>query len=387
MLSAQFDVNAGFDPSSLSSVTAAQFLQMIQQVAPLSNIGFIIVGAGPSQATPLAQGTQGPSVTNNPRFANYIWLNTFALPPVPYFYDGAGNWVSTTVAAGSIVNASISATAEIAVSKLGDGAANEIIVTAGDGVTVQWSSVATLLAALNDSVPLTAIDDTAAVGAESFLRRVGSTVIWKTFAETVTSIQAALSGVNPNVLTPGSVNTILGTNGSGVVGFDTPANILAALSIGLDKLAQGGAVTGDILSWNGSNWAKITPAQGIASSATISTTGVLGAIALNSATLTEAFTHTFNPNTPRSVRVVIRCTIADAASGYQIGDEIDINAFERNVAGAETPLITVSTNATSVIVSRATATLADTLVVVRAGGSTVQPTSLANFTPKVYAWV
>jgi hypothetical protein len=42
--------------------------------------------------------------------------------------------------AGSVVDASVSATAEIAVSKLADGAANDTLVTAADGTTVAWVS-------------------------------------------------------------------------------------------------------------------------------------------------------------------------------------------------------------------------------------------------------
>ena len=44
------------------------------------------------------------------------------------------------IAPGVIVDADISATAEIAVSKLADGAARQVLETAADGVTVQWAS-------------------------------------------------------------------------------------------------------------------------------------------------------------------------------------------------------------------------------------------------------
>lgn len=389
MIAAQYDFNAGFDPSALSSITAAQFLQMIQQMAPLGNIGGVIEGAGASLNASIPQGVGSPSVTNNPRFARYIWLNTFnaaAAAPTPYYYDASsGNWTSGSIAAGSITNAMINAAAEISVSKLADGAANEVLVTDAAGTGVEWKSVASLLAALNDSVPLTAIDDTAAVGAESFLRRVGSTAVWKTFTETVTSIQAALNGVAPGVLTPGANNTILGTDSSGVVAFNTPDSIIANLAIGLAKLAQGGAVAGDILSWNGTSWVKVTPSQAIATSATISTTGIQGAIALSSATLTETFVHGFNPSTPRNIRVVVRCTVNDAASGYQAGDEIEAYSWHETT-GAETVLFAVTSNATNIIVSRV-ANGGNVLVVPRAGGNPVAPTALSSFVPKVYAWL
>ncbi len=388
MLTAQFDVQPGLDPSSLTSLTQTQLLQMIQQIGPLSNIGGIIVGAGASLNAAILQGSTSPSVTNNPRFARYIWLNTFAAAsaaPTPYYYDASTSlWRSTSVAAGSIIDASISATAEIQVSKLQDGNANEIIVTDGAGTGVEWKSVATLLAALNDSVPLTAIDDTGAAGAESFLRRVGSTVIWKTFTETVTAIQNALTGVPVTTLTPGANNTFLGTNGAGVVAFDTFNNLVTALGVDLQKLAQGGAATGDLLYWNGTSWVKITPSLDLTNGNTYSTTGTLGAINLGSATLTENFAHGFG-STPRLVRVVVRCTAADAATGYGIGDEIDVSCWEE-IAGADASCFAITANATNVVVSRVSNT-ANVIVVPKAGGNPVTPTALSNFTPKVYAWL
>ncbi len=384
MISTQFDVDAGFDPSSLASLTAAQLLQMVQQIAPLSNIGFTIVGAGSSLNATIAQGVGSPSVTNNPRFANYVWLNTFnaaAAAPTPYFYDAStGNWTSTAVAAGSIVNASISATAEIAVSKLADGAANEIIVTDAAGTGVEWKSVATLLAALNDSVPLTAIDDTGASGAESFLRRVGSTVIWKTFTETVTAIQNALSGVPVNTLTPGANNTFLGTGSTGVVAFDTFNNIVTALGVDLQKLAQGGAAVGDILTWNGTSWVKATPATSITSSALISTTGVVST-AGGTGNLTQAV-HTMAHNLggiPKNVNAVAVCTVADV--GWSIGDEVDIRSFRSSVTNVAGDVCGQDGTNITVLFSAA-----GTLELANKGTGVYAAITETSWQVKVYAW-
>lgn len=385
MLETQYDFNAGLDPSALSSLTAAQLLQMIQQMAPLSNVGGVIVGAGASLNATIPEGTGSPSVTNNPRFARYIWLNTYSAasaPPTPYYYDAStGNWTSTAVAAGSIVNASISATAEIAVSKLADGAANEIIRTDAAGTGVEWVTVATLLAALNDSVPLTAIDDTAAVGATSFLRRDGSTVVWKTFAETVTAIQAALSSVAPSVLAAGSNNTILGTNGSGVVAFDTPNNIIANLALSLAKLAAGGASTGDYLRFDGTNWAKATPAVGFSSSNAISTVGVTSANDI--ATNTHVFTHGLG-GTPKLVRAVLVCQATGVDGDFLINDELDVFSVSDTAADAEPAFsVTVAPVAGTIVVSLEGGAMRAS---VKAGGSKVALTD-TNWKPKVYAWL
>ena len=343
-MSAQFDFNAGLDPSALTSITQAQLLQMIQQIVPLSNIGGVIFQAGTSLGTTIAQGTGGsPDVTNNPRFARYLWLNTFSAAsaaPTPYYYDAStGNWTLVSVAAGSIVNASISATAEIAVSKLADGGANEIISTNADGVTVNWTSIASLLAALNDSVPLTAIDDTAAVGATSFLRRDGSTVVWKTFAETVTAIQAALSGVAPSVFTPGSNNTLLGTNGSGVVAFNTPANILANEAITLALIAQGGASSRQVLLNTGSAWAPTTIPFTRSSGAVTSDALAAGSLETLPHTLTIA---------PKLIDVFLVNNTGGAVEGWAAGEEIPI--YSVNDSTSETPSMTWYSDATNVYV-------------------------------------
>src|SRR5689334_24837608 len=69
----QNDLAAGFDVSSLSSATQAQLMAMVNQAAPLSNIGFLVVMDGLAAG---AAGTGFPDVTNNPRFVRYIWLDT-----------------------------------------------------------------------------------------------------------------------------------------------------------------------------------------------------------------------------------------------------------------------------------------------------------------------
>lgn len=69
----QYDQQAGLDVSSLPSVSQSQLLQMINQSAPLSNIGFVLCFAGDAAG---AAGVGFPDVTNNPRFIRYIWIDT-----------------------------------------------------------------------------------------------------------------------------------------------------------------------------------------------------------------------------------------------------------------------------------------------------------------------
>lgn len=94
----QYDFVPGLDISALASVTQAQLLQMISQIAPLSNIGGIICQ------------TATPDVASNPRFARYVWLDSNTSPPIAKVYNGAA-WVSWSVGAAGITEAMIAAEA------------------------------------------------------------------------------------------------------------------------------------------------------------------------------------------------------------------------------------------------------------------------------------
>lgn len=377
-MSAQYDVLPGFDLSSVTSPTRTQHIQAISQLAPLSNIGGVIF----SPTT--------PDVANNQRFKRYIWLDSSITtePPVPKYYDidetaGAGaaaNWQAIPVAALSLTNTQISATAEIEVSKLKDGAANEIISTAADGVTVNWTSVASLLAALNDAIPLTAIDDSAAVGAESFLRRVGSTVIFKTFAETVVAIQAALNGVSPSVFTPGANNTILGTSGVGVVAFNTPANILANEAITLALLAAGGGSSLQVLARNTGNtaWSPQTLALNLLNAAPISTTGITVGAMGGAAVFTQA--HSLGAK-PKLVRIVCICTTIDV--GYAVGDELDIYALR--IAANNFNSSAVTSDGTNITVTLAGGAAGNEIP--NKGTGVYAAMTEASWSLKIYAWI
>jgi len=92
----QNDIQAGFDLSSVNPVSQSQMMQALENLAPLANIGFIII-----QATT-------PDVTNNPRFARYIWLDSSTTPYSPKAYDtGTLAWVALPLAAGAVIAASI----------------------------------------------------------------------------------------------------------------------------------------------------------------------------------------------------------------------------------------------------------------------------------------
>ncbi len=123
-MSTQFDSQSGFDISGLITVSKAQLMAMVNQIAPLANIGGVITGSGAAGAH--------PDVTNNPRFIRYIWLDTQTDGSVLIkVYQGSriaptdtyADWATITIADSSITAAKI---ANYAVSILNGTGASKI---------------------------------------------------------------------------------------------------------------------------------------------------------------------------------------------------------------------------------------------------------------------
>lgn len=308
----QYDFNAGLDVSSLSSVTQAQLMQMVQQLAPLSNIGGI-----------LFQSTT-PDVANNARFARYLWLDSTTDPATPKYYNsGTLTWTSVAVAALSITNAEVAAAAAIAVTKLATGTARYVLRTNAAGTANEFVTPASIL----NSDELGVVKLTSNGGTDAYLKSTGGVTGWVSQATERAAIAASLSGVSPTILTPGSNNTLLGTNGSGVVGFAAIGSLLSNNAIGLSLLAAGGAAASDVLKFDGANWVKITPGLRVFESHSANagiTTAATGTGLLSGAA--HSFAHGLT-TIPRIFRVVAYNTNAVAEAGYNQNDEVDIFSF------------------------------------------------------------
>lgn len=369
----QYDFLAGLDPSALTSITQAQLLQMINQIAPLSNIGGIVYQPRTTSATTdVAEGTAGsPDVTNNPRFARYIWLNTFASPPTPYYYNtGTSQWSIVAVPSGSIVNASIAAGAAIDVTKLAFGTARYLLRTNAAGTANEFITPAAAL--ISNELPVVKLT---ANGSDGYLKTIAGVTQWVSDATDRAAVAASLSALNPTVLSPGANNTLLGTNGAGVVKFDSPVNLLANGAISLPLLAAGGASSGDILKYDGTNWVKSTPTIQIFGVATINTgivVGVLGGAAI----FTQA--HGLGAK-PSLVRVVLRCDTADLA--YVAGDELDIFCIRSNATNNNSSAVT--SDSANIVV---TLTSAAGNEIPNKGTGAFAAMTEANWSLKIYAW-
>lgn len=372
-MSSQYDYEPGLNISALSSITAAQLMQLVSQAAPLANIGGIVYQARTTSATTdVTEGTAGsPDVTNNPRFARYIWMNTYASPPTPYYYNtGTSQWSSQPVATGTIVDASVSASAAIAVTKLAYGTARYLLRTNAAETANEFVTPAS--AFNSNELPVVKLTGT---GTDGYLKSISGVTQWISDATDRAAIAASLTALNPTVLAAGANNTLLGTNGAGVVEFDTPANLLANGSITLPLLAAGGASSGDILKHDGSNWVKQTPTINIFSPVAINS-GTVVAVLGGATVYTQA--HGLGAK-PTFVRAVFRCDTAEL--GYSINDEIELWCVRNSATNNNSSSVT--SDATNIVVTFVTAAANE---IPNKGTGAFAAMTEASWSLKVYAW-
>jgi len=95
-MASQYDLLAGLDITALSSVSQSQLLQMVNQAAPLPNIGGVIYD------------TITPDVASNPRFARYFWLDSSSTPPTIKIYKTTtSSWQAFAPTGESIINTTL----------------------------------------------------------------------------------------------------------------------------------------------------------------------------------------------------------------------------------------------------------------------------------------
>lgn len=334
-MAAQFDFIAGVDISSLSSVTQAQLMQMINQIAPLSNIGGIIAQAGGSLAASIDEGTNGsPSVTDNPRFARYIWLNTHdaaTAAPTPYYYNANNNkWTSTSVAAESITNTEIASNAAIAVSKLAYGSAYYLLRTNSGGNSVEYVNPANIFT--NNTVPVIGLQSN---GTPAYLKTDSSgNTVWITESVERNAIKGSISALNVSQLYGGPSGNILYSDATGVPTWGAPSTAFASGSnIPLNALGSGGASTRQLMHYSGGGgWAPTTPSLQINSSANVSTEGVLSNNDISA--VLHTIPHGLNV-IPKLIRVVLKCQSADG--GWAADDEVDVSGSHYDTGGTIRP--------------------------------------------------
>jgi len=270
-MSLQFDFQSGFDISGLTSVSKAQLMAMVNQIAPLSNIGEVIFMSGAAGAH--------PDVTNNPRFIRYIWLDIQDANNVlikiyqgTYPSDTYADWSTLAIADNSITAAKIATYAVSILNGAGsskiaykqDGSAdatksNFLVRLDAAGQYVEVVNAATVIGAATlqpNKLDISTATDGMVL---TYSSSVG-TAIWK--ALSVTGLIAANS-LTYDRLVNGTAGYILRANPlTGVIeaasNDDSSSSLFPVHTIGLNKLATPGT-SGDAIRSDGTSWVKTTP--------------------------------------------------------------------------------------------------------------------------------
>jgi len=222
----------------LDTTGGGYVLKIYDGTAWRSEDGLFVNAAGDTMTGPLVMDNQGQvrfrETTANG--VNYIALQapasvasdkTITLPDITgtvVTTGDTGSVTSTMLADGTIVDADISATAEIAVSKLADGAARQLLQTDAAGTGVEWAS--------NIDIPGT-LDVTGAAVFDSTITAVGNVTLnaqadlrfadadssnWVAF-QAPTTVASNVTWTLPAA--DGSANQVLQTNGTGTLSWAT----------------------------------------------------------------------------------------------------------------------------------------------------------------------
>lgn len=391
-MSQQYDVLSGKDISSQSSISQADAMQMINQAAPLSNIGLVFVG------------TVRPDITNNPRMIRYLWLD-ITDPANPIFkryiadrtvlVDADVSWTSLGVGIGAILTSMLaarSATGGVDVAKLklnSDYSATlasafYVLRVAANGKDLEVVSIDTAVADAG-GLALNRLQTTG-IGAQKYLGYNAGVLAYK-YLDPANDITAALGNRISigTAIVPGTAKYLIRTNAAGTaLEFiqSNNADLFQDGDIAVAKLAQGGAANGDIITWDPSNkWIKLTPNLGISNSATISVSGVVSTSGGTGDFTVQVHTIAHGMAViPRIVRVVGVQTNAVADIGYNQNDEVDIGCFRTAVNNLHQACVCADATNITIVLATVTSELGAKTTGVYAG---IDET---KWKVKAYAW-
>ena len=388
---AQYDFIAGLDISSLSSVTQAQLMQMINQVAPLSNIGGVIYAAATSSSQSIAQGTLGsPDVSNNPRFARYLWLNTFTTLPTPFYYDTSDSkWKVVTVANASVAAAQlaghVTALDHMFNTVGADGnLSDRVLVYDATGTLITQISKADLFATI--SVLLTQIS-TSGSAVTNVIKNVAGTVSWAKINLATDSFDGTLpltklASGTADYLMKMVVGTPTWVSNDDAVGVLFPTGT-AAIGISPAKLKAGAANQMVVTNSVGTGVSWVNQSLRVGTINVISISGTFGGALSNNS---YAWAHGFT-SLPKLVRIVAVLSGSDttslASATYASGDEVDVLGLR--IAG-ELPAYSICVDAANITISYRTTTAPAILICSKDGAQVVGGLNEALWQFKAYAW-
>lgn len=367
-MSAQNDFQAGFDLSSVNPATQTQVMAAIENLAPLSNIGLIVI-----QATT-------PDVVGNVRFKQYFWLDSSTDPyTVKVYSPAAVAWIVLPVSANSVIAASIADYAVTYNTKIGGfviGDATKILRVNPAGTKVEIVPFSTLIA--GGAIPLSSLSSSGS-NVDYFLKiNAAGVLVYEAFSGTL----LAANSIPLAKLVNGTAGFILRNNAGGVVesvsNDDAVSNFLitgtSVKGISLAKLSGVGAADLGYARYDGVNhtWVSRVPTYlSVSTGVPIANGNYQIAHGLGTAL------------TPRKFGAYFVCVADDVATGWVAGDIIDANCIVS--AAAFNKSCTPYANATYVGVAIRLSGGAPLRFPQKAGaGDPVVPTAVNRF--DLYVW-
>ena len=188
-------------------------------------------------------------------------------------FTGVVKAAAGVFSAATVVNADVSATAAIARTKLANGTANRIVINNGTGVMTDAAAITASRALVSDAngIPIASTVTSATLA----------------FLDATSSVQTQLNGKEPTV-TAGTTSQYyrgdktfqtLDKTAVGLANVDNTSDLNKPISTAtqtalngkantahvhaLSDLTQSAATSGQVPSWNGTNWVPVTPSPGV----------------------------------------------------------------------------------------------------------------------------
>jgi hypothetical protein len=343
------DFKPGLDVSTLTTLAKADLIQMVSGMTPVGDgsaagVGMVIVMS--SGASDILNPLYFPNSDGaNPRYARYIWLDTYFNPPVIRVwkgdYSGTGvpthagvDWVPVGQADDSITEAMLKSLA-VSFSKIAApdaSSANQIVTVDSNSISVTTRTLNSLLADSGITLPLDRLDKTNAFN-DNVIAYNGSTWVPSSVSEILNKSLAGNSIPVGSLTYADQVGQILRANSSLVadwVVYD-PANEIngGTNKVNLNMLAASGAADGSYMRYNGTAWLPFTPAFHLDPDKY----KVLADTPWTASVKWVSVAHGLGSVIPTYVKIVWVNTSGAASMGYNDKDQIDIEGTcQYNVA-------------------------------------------------------
>lgn len=333
------DLVKGVDFTRSSSFTQAMLNQLVDN-------GYV----GPYRGMVIfTNGT--PDVSAIPKYARYLWLDSSATPPTPKVWNTNGYWTNITALA-TLANGSVTAgkiaTDAVYTTNIVDAQVTGAKIATGTitGVKIGTGEVTT-----------TNIADGTIVSADIA-------------SATIASANLVPSIITSNYLAAQSVSTVHLATNFALQGTNIAAGTITSANIGQNAIAV-------------TNLAANSITASYIATGTLPSKFVSGNTAIPAAGATATIAHGLT-GIPHAVRLVLRCTTADAATGYADGDEIDYASVATyDLVVTRSPALLYYVDATNVKIVRTS--YAGLFLMHKTTGVLTAPSATSNFSLKVYA--